>query len=309
MPESLSIHTFGFGVDHDSALMRRIAFSHHSGVYYYIDNKESIPATFGESLYNVLSTVASNITVQVSGQDGCRITRISSRCHYEEKTQLKEYIIKIGSISIQENRSILLRLSLRKMAQEITEHNLLKISVQYKNLLTNSIETVESYLSVSRPDISPPICSNKIPLELDMQLNRMLAVSAIDEAILLSRQNNNLSGARELIKDTIMSIEKSISYGETYCRDLVTDLRQCMNGLCDNVYFYGIHYANAYGSMYSSEKSNGCQYLRGLTDLVDNSCNNSRHRGYGYATKMGEEASEKAKSQVQSFLCRYTVEL
>jgi hypothetical protein len=69
--------------------MRRIAFSHHSGVYYYIDNKESISSTFGEALYSVLSTVASGVTVQVLGQDGCRITRVSSRFPYEEKTQLK----------------------------------------------------------------------------------------------------------------------------------------------------------------------------------------------------------------------------
>jgi hypothetical protein len=221
----------------------------------------------------------------------------------------------MGSVSHQECRSVLCRLSLRKMTEDLSEHCLLKVVVQYKNLLTNSMESVESLLKVSRPSISPPntryfqvtlpVFIFSRPLELDMQLNRLLAVSAIDDALLLAKKD--LNGAREVIKDTIQSVESSASRGEPYCEDLVTDLRQCMSGLSENVYFFGIHYANAYGSMYMSEKSTGCQYLRGISDFVEEST--KHHIGYGYVSKKAEEASEKAKVQVQNFLCRYTVEL
>lgn len=99
-------------------------------MYYYIETNESIPATFGECLAGLLSTVAHNIDIRYShhcsynrsqimhrliAQDGCRIVNFYTKFPTVENKSVKDYTVSVGSLYFQESRTILFKLSLRKM--------------------------------------------------------------------------------------------------------------------------------------------------------------------------------------------------
>merc|ERR1712166_1060557 len=73
-----SIFTFGFGEDHDAEMLRTIA-DVGEGLYYYIENKESIPQTFADCLGGLLSVVAQNMVLVVEPCDGVSILKVHSK--------------------------------------------------------------------------------------------------------------------------------------------------------------------------------------------------------------------------------------
>lgn len=48
-PLPCTINTFGYGTDHDAALLKKIA-DHGQGMYYYIDSTKAISESFADCL-------------------------------------------------------------------------------------------------------------------------------------------------------------------------------------------------------------------------------------------------------------------
>lgn len=120
----------GYGVDHDSKTLQNISFTSHGGVYYYIENTRSIGATFGECLGGILSTVAHNIHVRMTGEDGCRIVSYFTKYPVNEHKSVKDYTVSLGSLYSQETRSVLFKLSLRKLKESLPKHKLIRIQME-----------------------------------------------------------------------------------------------------------------------------------------------------------------------------------
>ena len=59
------VFTFGFGAEHDADLLHAVADA-GNGLFYYIDNSDSIPESFCDCLGGLLSVAA-----QVSGSRMC----------------------------------------------------------------------------------------------------------------------------------------------------------------------------------------------------------------------------------------------
>jgi hypothetical protein len=110
--------------------LKSISFASKGGVYYYIETVESIAATFGECLAGILSTVAHNIDVRLTAQDGCRIVNFYTKFPITEHKSVKDYTVSLGSMYSQESRSILFKLSLRKMENESNLQELLHVVVR-----------------------------------------------------------------------------------------------------------------------------------------------------------------------------------
>jgi hypothetical protein len=107
-----------------------ISFASKGGVYYYIESSKSIPATFGECLAGILSTVSHNIEVRLIAQDGCRIVNFYTKFPIKELKSVKEYGISIGSMYSQECRTVLFKLSLRKMEKEMVKQPLVQVVIR-----------------------------------------------------------------------------------------------------------------------------------------------------------------------------------
>ena len=128
IPAGLTINTFGYGSDHDSSTLQSIALASKGGVYHYIESPEIIASTFGECVSAMTNTAAHNIDVRIQGQDGCRIINFYTKFPVETKEDVKDYVVSIGSMYAEESKSILMKLSLRKMSP-MTKHQLLKVTI------------------------------------------------------------------------------------------------------------------------------------------------------------------------------------
>jgi len=109
LPEGLAIHSFGYGIDHDSNLLQNLSIASRGGVYYYIENTECIATMFGECLAGILSTVAHNVQVEMSAADGCRIVAFYTRYSVQQIKEVKDYNIHMGSIYNHESKTILFK--------------------------------------------------------------------------------------------------------------------------------------------------------------------------------------------------------
>jgi len=59
---AFSVHTFGYGADHDAKVMQEIAKS-NNGNFYYVENPKDIPTAFANCLGELVSVVADKIEV------------------------------------------------------------------------------------------------------------------------------------------------------------------------------------------------------------------------------------------------------
>eukprot|EP01121_Diplochlamys_sp_Union-15-3_P008247 TRINITY_DN2177_c0_g2_i1.p1 TRINITY_DN2177_c0_g2~~TRINITY_DN2177_c0_g2_i1.p1 ORF type:complete len:503 (-),score=63.46 TRINITY_DN2177_c0_g2_i1:138-1646(-) len=290
LPEGCVINTFGYGSDHDSKLLHAIALR-SKGVYYFIERKEDIAPTFGECVAGILSTVAHHIVVKLRGLDGGRIVTLATPYTVVEKKVAKDYDVKMGLIFAGESKSILFKLSLRKMHPDIIEHKLTDITVEYNNALTGKMESISTVISVKRNEKNT--APSVIPIILDQHINRYAAAVAITEAIELSKKCNYVEAQKKL-GSLIYRIEKSVSAKNPYCKDLIADLVECKNGMKDyDSFSTGIHCAHAYSAMYYMERSTG-QTLKKQNKTNET----TRSSGYGYFTTHQQEEALRAKNYV-----------
>lgn len=272
-----TINTFGFGIDHDSQMLQDIAFSSRGGVYHYIEDVESIPATFGAVLDGIMQTAAHSIEVTLEGLDGARLVNFYTRFPIVELTPVKKYCVQLGSMFMGEERCVLFKLSLRKIGSELLQHRLLTANVRYCNALTGEeigfgTTAGPGLLMPLYADIviQRPLHSNKArgppAVELDKHINRYTAAAAIEEAI-ASANGRDFDGAQDKLYSVIQCVQKSASgvLGDPYIEDLVTDLEECAESMGSfDVYVAGKHTAHAYVGMYFLERSTGLDIVGAL---------------------------------------------
>lgn len=62
-----NIFTFGYGTEHDANILRTIAEA-GNGLFYFIDNQESIPESFCDCLGGLLSVAAQNLVLTLTAE-------------------------------------------------------------------------------------------------------------------------------------------------------------------------------------------------------------------------------------------------
>mmetsp|Transcript_11783 Transcript_11783/g.12955 ORF Transcript_11783/g.12955 Transcript_11783/m.12955 type:complete len:379 (+) Transcript_11783:109-1245(+) len=168
LPRGCIVNTFGYGRDHDSRMLHGIAMR-SKGIYYYVETQDAIAATFGECVAGILSTEAHQIVVSMRGQDGGRIVTLANPYPVIERRVAKDYDINLGLMYSGESKSLLFKMSLRKLRQPQPLHVLALVTVKYVSTLTGRREIVQGAIQVRRPNICP---AEPIPLHLDQQINR-----------------------------------------------------------------------------------------------------------------------------------------
>jgi len=194
-----------------------------------------------------------------------------------------------------ELKTILFRLSLRNMDEVLLNHSLLKVNVEYFDIYSSKVENLSTELSIERREFS---LDSPIPLALDQNLNRYLAVKAILEAIDHSIKLQ-FAEAQEKIDECISDIMKSSSKDLKYCLNLVKDLEECRNGMIDYPSFQiGEHIAHSYASMYYMERSSGIEIRKSMLNLDGNA----------YSTSDQDEVQSyfDEEGRSESYISKYT---
>merc|ERR1719242_2672241 len=97
--------------------------------------------------------------------------------------------------------------------------------MKYKNVVRDQDESETFTCNVKRSGKR-----GKLDVQVDVERNRILSARALKNAE-EKGDRSDLPGARLVVNDAINSILKSPSAGETWCKDAISDLRNCLDGL------------------------------------------------------------------------------
>ncbi|EGD81075.1 hypothetical protein PTSG_11020 [Salpingoeca rosetta] len=108
---SYSLYTFGYGSNHEEELLKDLS-EVGNGMYYYIENNDTIPESFGDCLGGLLSVVGQNVKVTITTQNGAKITTLHTQRQHTVSSDRTRAEIQLGDIQAEEQRDLLVELDI-----------------------------------------------------------------------------------------------------------------------------------------------------------------------------------------------------
>jgi len=197
----ISLHTFGYGTDHNAKLLREMASATQGGSYYFVEDDSNVGTAFGDALGGILSVVAQNAVVtlkvpQEAMNMGVEITKV-----YHEQSIKRDngsYTVTVGDFYAEEARDVLFELKLAKPYSPTTEpipHAM--VSVAYADAIEKKLKQKDPICaSIARPTGSEVSEANT---HVSVQWVRVYATEEMKNAE-RHAENNDLGQARERIR-------------------------------------------------------------------------------------------------------------
>lgn len=231
--ETIPVHSFGFGSDHDPITMHAISDA-SGGTFSFIESYEMVQDAFASCIGGLLSVVAQELHLTVrSASHGVEIKSIPSGRYVSEiSNQGSEGLVNAGDLYADEEKEFLINLSVPALPNDEGEENeqktsLLDIMCSYKDAVSKGIVQIEGDLvEIRRPKSLSP-SDMVINLEVDRQRNRLLAAESIQQAQQMA-ETGNLIGAKTLLakKRTDLLASASAQAGDGLCMWLEADMKE-----------------------------------------------------------------------------------
>ncbi|CAF0981749.1 unnamed protein product [Adineta ricciae] len=207
LPENTNCHTFGYGSDHSSALLVRIAELGNGGTFHLYLNASA----FATAMAGLLTCIAKQIRVEMEFYNGNQV--IESLSHYQhepEQLPSARVIVKLNDLSIEEKRNLLFRYQRNKIFQhgvkQSINHNRIILLVMYQSLISNQI--VYSSLSTKLCQVNQAV---------DIQRNRVQTAAVLKQAM----SETDYDRSVKLLKTQARSIQRSASTQDQLCQQLI----------------------------------------------------------------------------------------
>lgn len=223
------VHTFGFGLDHDSSAMHAISDA-SGGTFSFIETVGAVQDAFAMCIGGLLSVVAQELKLIVrSASRGVDIGSIpSGRYASEISEQGKQGVINIGNLYADEEKEFLVYLCVpsAEIEQTAAKTSLLQITCSYRNTSEEMVSVEGETVEIRRPPVLSPT-DVVISREVDRQINRVAVAETIAEAQQLAEMGN-LEGAQDALTNRRATLLSSVSAqaGDTLCGWLDTELTE-----------------------------------------------------------------------------------
>lgn len=117
LPEGVVCHTFGYGSDHDAALLSQIAEQGNGGTFTYIDEVTAIGPAFATALGGLFTCIARQIHVEVHLNEGYMVTNAHTTYPYEPKILPSRHItFRLNDLNADETRNLVFQLDIPTLA-------------------------------------------------------------------------------------------------------------------------------------------------------------------------------------------------
>lgn len=235
----ISMHCFGYGVNHNADLLRELATA-ASGSYYFVENDTSVGSAFGDCLGGVLSVVAQNavVTIQPCPEAmslGMEIVEV----HHEQsiKRENGSHTVTVGDFYAEESRDILVTVKLAnpdKPSPTPIPH--VSVSLSYTDTLLKRPETTTAVAcSIARPtgaEISDG------DAHVSSQSLRVFATREMAQADAMAKASN-LAGARAKIRGVKAKIQAESKEVQDFgmIQDLCDDMEDVDESLASSAVY------------------------------------------------------------------------
>ncbi|XP_057479855.1 LOW QUALITY PROTEIN: E3 ubiquitin-protein ligase WAV3-like [Actinidia eriantha] len=222
----IPVHAFGFGEDHDAALMHTVSES-SGGTFSFIEAEDVIQDAFAQCIGGLLSVVVQDL--QVEFECVHRSLQLGSIKAGSYKISLmpdsRMGSIGVGDLYAEEERDFLVTIDIPVDAS-CEEMPLLKVKCVYSDPITEEWVTLEeaNELKIQRPETTGDLI---VSVEVDRQRNRLGAAEAMEEARAAADRGdlddavNILKSCREALLETV-----SAQAGDQLCAALAAELKE-----------------------------------------------------------------------------------
>ncbi|KAJ1694586.1 hypothetical protein LUZ63_011284 [Rhynchospora breviuscula] len=231
--QSIPVHVFGFGADHDSESLHSISEA-SGGTFSFIEAEAAIQDAFAQCIGGLLSVVAQELHVQVdAGDNEVQLGPIKSGSYANHTTEDKRRgSIHVGDLYAEEERDFLVSVNV-PLAGCNEESLLLKVGCAYKEPLTKEMVNVSMVeVRIARPLVV--ISQQVTSIEVDRQKCRLDAAEAMVESRSAAEQGE-LSKAVSILEQCRGRILESVSgkSGDRLCMALDAELREMQERMAD----------------------------------------------------------------------------
>jgi len=238
----ISMFCFGYGSDHNGALLRGISEATQSGSYYHVQNDSDVGSAFGDAMGGLLSVLAQSAVLTIEAAHGVTIEHV-----HHDRVQQREngvYTVNVGDFFAEEERDVLVEISLAQNEEgpaALLPH--LFVSLNYTDVVAKKPAKSEKLTcSIVRPTGSEVSMDNP---HVSAQWLRVVTAREMEAATKLADQNDMVR-ARErlqLAMDMISAAPTNVQEKEMV-RQLLADLQTARDGLSSHQQYrtHGAHY-------------------------------------------------------------------
>lgn len=230
---TIPVHTFGFGLDHDSTAMHAISDA-SGGTFSFIESVVMIQDAFARCIGGLLSVVTQEVRVVVKTvSPGLQIGSIHSGSYVSKiSDQGHQGVIEVENLYAEEEKQFLVDLSIPVLSSTESKERgektaLLDVLCSYKDSVSSEVlEEEGERIYVRRPQNLSPTDS-MVSLEIDRQRNRIMVAGGITEARVMA-EAGNLEGAQALLAQAraTLLLSASAQAGDCLCSRLEAELRE-----------------------------------------------------------------------------------
>ncbi len=240
-----TIHTFGFGEDHDPKLMSDIS-GLRDGNFYFLDQLDTVDEAFVDCLGGLLSSIGQNVTLKVKGQNSDVLNGVKITKTYGESAMWNNtngtFTTHMSSLITGSQKDFVLELEIPPNLKELTD--------EQKNIKVASAEVDITDLNgnhiVKKADLQITLLNeleetketeedNK---EVTKHFYRLKSASILDEARKLA-DINDFEKAKKLLQNLNEELLNCSLKNEQFIIHLTQDVKQAMVNIEPKMYKIG----------------------------------------------------------------------
>jgi len=266
-----TINTFGFGSNHNSDLLEKLAWR-FDGMYYFVTDTDAINESFATCLGGLMSTVATNLQLQVKPLNGATNVKILN--DFVVRTQVDVVSANLGDIQSEEKRHILFEMDLPEAKAESSAETYCSVKLNYENSITSKPNVLLRLMELKREKLTA-----KRDVVVDEQYNRVVVSQALHKADAHGRAGQ-LEKARASLDFAMVTVRSSRSSGSIMSRTLLNDMSETKKG-------YGtLRDYKKWGKQLTKSKRSSCRKERSVRISSHRSGQYSMSRSYAKASQM-----------------------
>ncbi|ETV97114.1 hypothetical protein H310_09923 [Aphanomyces invadans] len=234
----VSLHTFGYGSDHNATLLGRLA-DIGRGSYYFIQNVDGVALAFARCLGGLLSVVGQNIKLEVVASPGALIASVKTKRPVMTVADKVHVEIDLGDMFAEESRDVLVEVQLTPQVPS-EKMEIVEFRVRYVNVLQSTMEKETSVVTIGRPARVEHDDDDTVDEVIVAQKLRIAAVEAIESAQ-AEANKGNLDQGKRFLRSAIELVQRDMATlsvnAQATMAILLADLDECtVNMASQSVY-------------------------------------------------------------------------
>lgn len=229
----IPVHTFGFGTDHDAAMMHSIAEG-SGGTFSFIEAEDVIQDAFAQCIGGLLSVVIQELQVKVECADlSLQFSSIKSGSYRSTlSSDGRAGSVDVGDLYAEEERDFLVTIKI-PVDESGHELSLLKVICVYRDPITKEFVRLEegSEVKIQRPETAEP---QVVSMEVDRQLNRLRAAEAMAEAR-AAAERGDMAAAVSILENCRRVLSETVSAraADRLCTSLCAELKEMQDRMAN----------------------------------------------------------------------------